>query len=98
MPVECTPLQEIDITDQQDGHIKHHFYEAEPACLWISGQILKDVSPRKQEYGLDIKQDKDHRHKIKFHRERLAGIPGRCYPAFIRLRFGFTGPPPTNEC
>jgi hypothetical protein len=37
VPVERALLPEIDITDQENGYIYHHFYETKPPRLHVAG-------------------------------------------------------------
>src|SRR3954447_12748628 len=46
-------------------------------------QLAIDDGPRIQEDRFDIEQNKDHRHKIEFDTETLAGIPHRFHSRFI---------------
>src|ERR1700757_17448 len=97
MPVERALLPEIDVTDQQDGDIEHHFYEAEPVCTGIASQVLKNVRPRVEKDRLHVEQDEYHRHEVKFHRKRFPRITRRGDPTLIGLLFRFIGAPPPDE-
>src|SRR5208283_2221689 len=97
MPVECALLPEIDVSNQQNGYIQHHFDEAEPPHCGVVNQILENVCPRIEEYGLDVEQDEDHLHEIKLHRERLAGISRGCYATLVGLQLGLVWTAPSDE-
>jgi hypothetical protein len=36
MPVKRSLFPEIDVTNQENGNIDHHLYEAEPSCFYIA--------------------------------------------------------------
>src|SRR5713101_1714302 len=91
VPVESALLPEIEVTNQQDGNVKHHLCEAKPV------QVPKDVSPRIQEDGFHVEKDENHRHEIKFDGKGLASVPGRLHAALVRELLGAAGPAPADK-
>src|SRR5208283_2543988 len=97
MPVEGALLPEIDVSHQQDGHIKHHFYEAEPACFHVASQIFEYIRPRIKKNRLHIEQNEDHRHQVELYRKGLAGIPCGRYAAFVWLSLRLVRAAPADK-
>src|SRR5271157_5975766 len=97
MPVKCALLPEIDVSDQQDGNVKHHFYEPKPPRCCVMRQILENVRPGIEEYSLNVEQDEDHRYQVKLDGKGLAGIPRGRHTTFIRLHLGLVWAAPSDQ-
>src|SRR6516162_8574212 len=97
MPVQRALLPEIDVSDQENGDIKHHFDEAKPPRLHVASQIFEDVRPRVEKDGLDVEENEHHGHQVELNGKRLAGVACRGNPAFVGLLFRFVWAAPANE-
>src|SRR6516225_188609 len=97
MPVQRALLPEIDVSDQEDGDIKHHFYEAKPPRFHVASQILEDVRPWVKKDGLDVEENEHHGHQVELYGKRFASVARRRDPAFVGLLLGFVRAAPANE-
>src|SRR6267142_533470 len=91
VPVQRALFPEIEITNQQDGEVYHHFDKAIPS------KTAKYVGPRIQENSFYVEQNKNHIDQIVFDREGLPGVSGRVHTAFIGLQLGLGGAPPADQ-
>lgn len=97
MPVERAFLPEIDIANQQNCDIKHHFQETKDSGVRMAGQIFENESPGVQEDGFHVKENEHHGDQVKLHGKRFAGVAGGRNAAFIGLHLGFIRTAPANE-
>jgi len=97
IPVECALLQQIDVTNQQDGDIDHHLYEAEPPRCNVTYQILENEGPGVKEDSFNIEQDEDHGNEVEFHGERLARVSGGRDSTLVRLLLRLAGTFPSHQ-
>src|SRR6266851_10186954 len=91
MPVQRTLFPKIEIADQQDRDVKHHFVKAIPP------EGAENHRPRVKKNRLHIEKNKNHRDQVKLHRKWLTGIAGRLHPALVSLLFGAIWPPPADQ-
>src|SRR6267154_5914909 len=90
MPVQRTLFPKIEIADQQDRDVNHHFIKA------ISPESAKNHRPRVEKNRFHIEKNKNHRDQVKLHGKWLASITGRLHAALVSLLLGASWPPPTD--
>src|SRR6267154_4401127 len=91
MPVQRTLFPQIEIADQQDRDVNHHFVKA------ISPESAENNRPRVKKNRFYIEKNENHRDQVKLHGKWLAGIAGRLHAALVSLLFGATWPPPADQ-
>lgn len=97
MPVERALFPEIDIANQQNCDIKHHFQETKDSSVGMAGQIFEDESPWIKEDGFHVKENEHHGDQVELHGKRFAGVAGGSNAAFVGLHLGFIRTSPADE-
>src|SRR6266853_6431418 len=90
MPVQRTLFPKIEIADQQDRDVNHHFIKT------IAPEGAENDCPRVKKNRFHIEKNKNHSHQIKLHGKRLARVAGRLHAALVSLLFGAVWPPPAD--
>src|SRR5215470_18232006 len=91
VPVQRALFPKIEVTNQQDGDVYHHFQKTVPS------QTAKNVGPWVEKNGFHIEQNENHCYEIKFYRERLASIAGRLHATFVSLQLSLGRAPPADD-
>src|SRR5260221_2747158 len=91
VPVQRDLFPKIEIADQQNCNVHHHFVKA------VAAQSSKNHRPWVKENGFHVEKDKDHRYQVKLHGKRLARVSGWLHSPFIRLLFGAVWPAPADQ-
>src|SRR6266850_7214845 len=91
MPVERPFFPKIEIANQQDRDINHHFIEA------VTPEGAKNHRPRVQKDGFHVKKYENHGHEIEFYGKRLACVAGRLHAAFVSLLLGAIRTAPADD-
>src|ERR1039458_7223442 len=77
-PVQRPLLPDIEESRKNQNHKDQHLHES------CHPQIAEHHRPQIQENRLNIEEDEEHRHQVKFHAESLPRVPSRHNARFIR--------------
>jgi len=91
VPVQRALFPEIEVTNQQDGDVYHHFDKT------IQSQLAKHVGPRIQKNRFHIEQNENHRDQVKLYREGFTGVACGLHATLIGLQLGLAGAPPADQ-
>src|SRR5882672_1421768 len=91
VPVQRALFPEIEVTDQQDGNVYHHFDKA------VQSQLAKYQRPRIQKNRFHIEQNKDHRHEVELYGKGFARVAGRLHTTFVGLLLGLVWAAPADQ-
>src|SRR5262249_50738206 len=81
VPVQRALLPKIEIPNQKDCNVQHHFIKA------ITPELAENHRPRVKENRFHVEKNKDHRDEVKFDGEGLARVAGRLHATFVSLLF-----------
>ena len=81
-PVEGILLHSINVADQENAKEGDHRAEDEVGIL--TEHILVDDGPREKKDHLNVKEDEQHRHEIKFHGHAAGAFSFGGHAAFVR--------------
>jgi hypothetical protein len=86
-PVEGVFLKGIYVADQKNTKEGDHGAEYEVG-IYCRKHILVDDGPREQKDHLNVEEDEQHRHKVKFHGHAAGPLPFSGHAAFVRAVLG----------
>ena len=98
MPVERAFFPQIEVPDQKDGDVYHHFREAvHPDARRHLDQVAVDVRPWIQKNGFHVEKYENHRHQIKSYGDWRARISRGLHAAFVGLLLSAARASPAHQ-